>query len=506
MLTLYDYQAKAVEEIRQKLKNSRVLFQLATGGGKTVVFSYIAQKITKKNKRVLIISHRIELLTQAGGTLEEFGMQPQIITAKTKHPRDVHVSVAMVGTLKNRLKKPEWYKWFLKIDMIIIDECHRAEFNYLHTPHCFKLGVTATPKRSGKMPQLSGEYDVIVSGPDVHKLILKGRLMTDKYFGVPVDLTGVGKDNMGEFQNSQLFNAYNKSILYQGLIDNWRKLTPDTITICFCCNIQHCIQTAISLNEAGIKAKFVTSKPSKPRTPENENKATWTLYNRKIEEYNKYTEYYAIYSGDRETIVNEWKRGEFSVIINAGIFVEGFDHKPTQTVILNLATTSENKYLQMIGRGSRPSPTTDKKFFNILDFGENASRLGYYRQEREYSLHHSESKGDGVPPSKTCPKCEALVLASAQICKYCGFEFPKSEQEQIAELVEHEYIPKPYNEIDFKKMSIKELEEFARQKQYKKAWIWQQIFVNHGEEGLKDYAKKNGYHHSWAKRLIDRYK
>ena len=81
-----------------------------------------------------------------------------------------------------------------------------------------------------------------------------------------------------------------------------------------------------------------------------------------------------------------------------------------------------------------------EKYFYILDFGENADRLGHYRQEREFSLVHSESKGDGVPPSKICPYCNALVLASAQFCKYCGREFPKSESEKVVELVEKELL------------------------------------------------------------------
>jgi superfamily II DNA or RNA helicase len=505
MITLYDYQHEAVKNIRKLLKDNRVLFQLSTGGGKTIIFSYISQQVTKKNKRVLIISHRVELLAQAGGTLEEFGMQPQLITAKTRNPRDASVSVAMVGTLKNRLKKDDWKIWFNKIDLLIIDECHRSEFSYLDKPHCFKLGVTATPKRSGKMPQLYHEYDVIIFGPDVQELIHKKRLMPDKYFGVPIDLSGIGKDNKGEYNTSELFDRYNKKVLYQGLIDNWKKHTPRTQSICFCCNIQHCVETAKQLNAAGIGAKFVTSAPNKPKEPETDNKGSWTLYERKKREYENYQEYYSIYSGPRGEIINEWKNNEFYILINAGILIEGFDNKPTQTVILNLATTSENKYLQMIGRGSRPSPETNKMYFNILDFGENAVRLGYYRQQREYSLSHSESNGNGVPPSKECPKCHALVLASSQICKYCGFEFPKSKEEKIAELVEHKYSDKNAREIDASKMTIDELEEYTSQKGYKKAWLWRQIYFAHGEDTLKAYAKKNGYHWSWAKRIIDRY-
>ena len=43
MIELREYQKVSVDEIRQAMaKYRRVLFQLGTGGGKTVCFSYIA--------------------------------------------------------------------------------------------------------------------------------------------------------------------------------------------------------------------------------------------------------------------------------------------------------------------------------------------------------------------------------------------------------------------------------------------------------------------------------
>lgn len=497
MITLYDYQQKGTNEIRALFAQGikKVLYQLSTGGGKTVVFSYIAKESSQKNKRILIISHRIELLSQSGGTLQQFGLNPVLITADVKTPPTNHLYVAMVNTLKNRLKHDVWKAWFSSLDMIIIDECHRADFSWI-TFDKFKLGVTASPRRTGKMPQLSLEYERMVCGPDTQELINMGRLMPDRYFGVEIDLKGVPLDNKGEFDNSALFQRYNKTELYMGVIDNWRRICENTITIVFCCNIQHCIETARAFNEAGVKAKFLTSDVVKPK--EGEGLGAKAVYERKMQEYENYQQAVKIYSGDRTEVLAQWKRREFHVLINAGLFVEGFDHKPIETVIVNLATTSVNKWLQMLGRGSRPSPATGKKFFYILDFGLNADRLGHYRAQREWSLHHAVSKSEGIPSSKTCPCCQALVIASAKYCKYCGFEFPKTQEQKVAELVEYKYANAKPKEVDFKTMSFSVLEEYAKQRGYSKSFVYRTVYYSQGERALKEYGKSKGYAPNWA--------
>lgn len=507
MITLYPYQQNLYNEVKRKFSNGikRVICQLPTGGGKTVIFSKFTFDTLKRSKRVLIISDRIELLIQAGGTLTEFGINPIYITAGINRvPTSGNAFVAMTGTLKNRVtKKRDWEMWFKSMDLLIIDECHESIFNWIATydSNFWKIGFTATPKRTGKMPQLSTEYDTIVKGLDIQHLINKNYLVYDKHYEVAgVDLTGVSKDSKGEYQTSEMFEKFNNTKTYKGLVTNWNKYAHGLCTLVFCVNIQHCIETAKELNANGIKAKFITSKPSKPNAPEpGAMKGAFTRYERKKSEYENYIENFEKYSGNREQIIAEWKRGDFHVLINAGIFTKGFDHKPVKCIVMYRATTSENLWLQCLGRGSRTFE--GKTHFIILDFGDNGKRLGYYRQQREYSIHHDEAKSGGVPPSKECPKCKALVLASVQICEYCGFEFPKTEAEEVSELVEHTYIKQAYKEINFKEMSIKEIEEYARQKQYKKAWIWRQMYMKLTESELKDYARSKGYHHAWVQRV-----
>ena len=64
--SLYSYQKGAIDKIFKCFDDApddyHLLYQLPTGGGKTVIFSEIVRQYLKTHqKRVLIMTHRIEL-------------------------------------------------------------------------------------------------------------------------------------------------------------------------------------------------------------------------------------------------------------------------------------------------------------------------------------------------------------------------------------------------------------------------------------------------------------
>lgn len=73
--TFYDYQQKDIETIFDQMESSaapKLLYQLPTGAGKTVVFSEIARRfIAHFGKTVIILTHRKELCTQTSTTLKK---------------------------------------------------------------------------------------------------------------------------------------------------------------------------------------------------------------------------------------------------------------------------------------------------------------------------------------------------------------------------------------------------------------------------------------------------
>lgn len=511
MIHLYDYQYDAVSQIRAAMEKEyrNILVQSPTGSGKTVIFSHIVAAMKKKGKRALIITDRVELLFETGGTLQQFGLKPfHILAGQMVEPSmQYQVYVAMSQTLRRRIGT--WPMFWRSFDLVIMDECHKQEFNPYFENNCFDchiLGFSATPVRSGKMRQLSEDYEIMIEGLQVPELIKRGKLVKDNYYGVEsVALDHAKYNSEGDYSENWLYERFNKTELYAGVVENWQKICPDTVTLVFCVNIQHTIQTCKAFNDAGIKAKFLVSDVSKPQLSEHATEAQIVRYERHLKEYETYVEAYGKYSGSRESIIRQWKDHKFEVLCNAGILTTGFNRRDIETIVVNRATVSVALWLQMIGRGSRPYP--GKKFFNILDFGGNGARLGYYNQMRQWSLTHETKQGDGAVPVKECGKdnkadergnngCHAYVFVSADICPYCGYVFKKEKPEKFAELIKIDYLDDitPTNQLH---EEFRKLERMAEDRGYKQSWVIPQIITKHGSEGLKQYSDYKGYLSGW---------
>ena len=77
MIKLREYQSEAIKQIQCKFAKGvkHILLTAPTGSGKTVIFSDIAKKVSLKNNKVLILTNRTELLTQAGGSINRIGIK-----------------------------------------------------------------------------------------------------------------------------------------------------------------------------------------------------------------------------------------------------------------------------------------------------------------------------------------------------------------------------------------------------------------------------------------------
>ena len=131
---LYDYQEEDMGQIFERFENCvpnyNLIYQLPTGGGKTVIFSEIARRyIAQKKKKVLILTHRIELLRQTSGMLSEFGVTNKVINSQVKEldDQDQYMCfVAMVETLNNRIQDGKVD--LEEIGLMIVDEAHYNSF------------------------------------------------------------------------------------------------------------------------------------------------------------------------------------------------------------------------------------------------------------------------------------------------------------------------------------------------------------------------------------------
>lgn len=526
MIKPYKHQRDLIKRTRKVLIDGlrHVICQSPTGSGKTVMFCDIAASAADKGNKVLIITDRIELLMQAGGTVESFNLNPYYIKAgATKINKEKSVFIAMSQTLRNRIKIPEW-RDFIKnfIDVVIIDECHVQEFNYLFKGDLLidkiVLGFTATPYRRGKMRQLGLDYERIMYGAPIKQLIEKKKLVNCDIFdcGAP-ELEGIDYNHMkGDYAEGSMFKVYDSPVLYKGLIKNYKKYTPGQKMIVFCCNIEHAIKTTVRLNKKGIHAKFISSKKGIPKEPKTDDIAAWVIYEERLKSYKYYKKHFPKYSGARKEVFEAFKNNEFTALVNVEIATKGYDCPDIAVVALLRATMSLCLYLQMTGRGGRTSK--GKSHFTLLDFGENKQRFGSYDKDRDWDLWHNENKVGGIAPVKECgltqegeeiegdgiveEGCERLILAAYKICPFCGFKYPPKDEGKEIDLMLASIKDKKGVSLKMKRfddMSWDELMQYRKIKKHQSAWLWRQLWLRDEEDEIRAFAAE----YNWSRGVTE---
>ena len=147
---LHDYQQTSVSEIEAALANGEnVLFALPTGGGKTLVATDITERAVERGQRVLIISHRREIIRQTSRKLLiDHGLIQAGLNADLSYP----VQVASVQTLWARCMRTDKLP-LPAANLVIIDKSHHVRAQTWakileEYPNARRLGLTATPCRS----------------------------------------------------------------------------------------------------------------------------------------------------------------------------------------------------------------------------------------------------------------------------------------------------------------------------------------------------------------------
>jgi len=438
-MKLRPYQEQAVQGLRAAFNQGKksAILCIPTGGGKTVVFTTIAKSAIINGSRIMIVCDRKELISQAHDNLIRLGLNPTIIApGYPQHLNNCYL--ASVDTLRRR-ELPE-------VDVIIIDEAHKQTFDKLITRYKesgadpFIIGATATPLRTGGQNSLHEFYDAITEPTTIEELLETGFLVPCKTFAAKVDFTNV-KTTGNDYNNGALFKEFDKSRLYDGLLDQFEKFAKDKKTLIFNVNVEHSLKTVDKLRAAGYSCEHVDGK-----TP--------ALQRRKI--------------------LEDFSAGKFQILSNCSVLTTGYDEPSIEAIIVNRATKSLPLWLQMAGRGSRLYD--NKPFFTLIDMGANCYEHGLWDDSRKWELIKQRRSSSGVAPVKLCEKCEAMNHASAKVCKECGEPFKIKKKP----LLKSEFIEVKSNRGGKKVFNTagktkEELKKYAALMGYKPAWVYIQL-------------------------------
>jgi superfamily II DNA or RNA helicase len=203
---LYNYQKGAISKIFKKFETAsddyHLLYQLPTGGGKTVIFSeFVRQYLKNHDKKVLIMTHRLELCRQTSEMLTNFGVTNKVInsTANLDNQQSYSCFVAMVETLNNRLNEDKLD--ISNIGLVIIDEAHYNSFIKLFKffDNSFVLGVTATPLSSNKNLPMKDNYNELITGESIANLIENEFLAKAEIIQYNMGLTSLEVGSNGDY-------------------------------------------------------------------------------------------------------------------------------------------------------------------------------------------------------------------------------------------------------------------------------------------------------------------
>lgn len=147
------------------------------------------------------------------------------------------------------------------------------------------------------------------------------------------DISKVKSGANGDFQPGELSKAINIEATNEITVRAWRaKAGNRKSTIVFCVSLAHVSGLMETFRKHGFDARSITGDTPKQIRSER---------------------------------LDAFKRGEFPVLLNCGVFTEGTDIPNIDCVLLARPTKSRNLLVQMIGRGMRLSP--GKENCHVLD-------------------------------------------------------------------------------------------------------------------------------------------
>ena len=393
----HDYQRKIIDNLSQMLARPslpnagrRGLISLPTGSGKTRV---AVQGIVEAMKNghfeggVLWVANRDELCEQAVESWQQvwsaIGAERTVLRVSRmwggqKRPaatNERHVVVATIQTLLQRMvKRSQGYEFLRDFSLIVFDEAHGSiapsfnavlreiGFGRVQRPDDpFLLGLTATPYRGRNEPEtrwLVNRYDGnrldngVFRSNDASKVV--GELQRREILAyVDHDVIAGGDysvsaaqvaavrgmpwlDQQTELQialdavrTDRIIEAYERFISHSN---------PDWPTLIFAISVDHAKGLAAILNRRGVSAR-----------------AVWS-------DTERYT---------RRQLVEQFRAGDLNVLVNYGVFREGFDAPKTRAIIVARPVFSPNAYFQMIGRGLRGIQNGGNERCLILDVNDN---------------------------------------------------------------------------------------------------------------------------------------
>lgn len=420
------YQTEAVTSIWRYFEAGHVgnpIVAMPTGTGKSVVIARFLKSVYDvfPAQRTLLLTHVKELIQQNFDKLQQtWNFAPAGIYSAGLNMKDHTKSITFAG-IASVAKK---WALFGKIDLVLIDECHLLSPNdatmyqsFLAgllsiNPSLKVIGFTATPWRLGhghltdptvkadgtEVPSIFTDVCYDITGVEAfNRLIADGYLLplVPKRTKTELKVDGVHLRG-GEFIESELQTAVDKFELTESAMREAIEYGANRKKwLVFASGTDHADHVCDMLNMLGISAGSVHSKRE-----------------------------------GRDQTIADFRAGRLRAVVNNNVLTTGFDDPDIDMIICLRPTASAVLWVQMLGRGTRPSfapgfdlnelggrlsaiAASGKHNCLVMDFAANTKRLGPINDP---VVPRRKGKGNGQAPIKCCDKCNNWVHISARVC------------------------------------------------------------------------------------------
>jgi DNA repair protein RadD len=411
---LRDYQEQGVYSLFDYFahKGGHPIVAMPTGTGKSVVIAeFIRRAYTEyPGTRIMMLTHVKELIEQnLKHLLKVWPTAPAGVYSAGLKKRQSHAPITLAG-IASVYKKADL---FGRVDLVLIDECHlvnnQDSTRYqqfldalrLVNPKLKVIGLSATPYRlkHGMLTDPGGLFtDVcfdLTSREGFNWMVAQGWISPLVPKKTKTDLTEIVRNvrmQGGEYVLDELQQALDVDAITHAAIKEAISFASDrNHWLVFATGIQHAEHVAGALVDLGITATAIHSQLS---------------------------------NAERDDRIAGFKSGRFQVAVNNNVLTTGFDFPEIDCIVMLRPTASPGLWVQMLGRGTRPSP--GKKNCLVLDFAGNTARLGPINDP---VIPKQRKKGPpGIAPVRLCDACGCYSHASARFCENpdCGIEFPRS--------------------------------------------------------------------------------
>lgn len=417
--TLRPYQVKDSNSIFNYFKDyNSILYQLPTGGGKTVVIEDIVSKCINEEasylgKKIIILVHKRDIVFQIRDVLRSQGKDVGVLIGNYEENIEADILVGSVLTIARDARIDGIFD--KNFDFMIIDEAHHARSNsYSKVIEKFKshsknykiLGVTATPYRKDKK-SLDRVFDLLIIGPSIKELQEQGYLCKAKtYVSNLTELDSEVGTSGGDYNITELSKFMRNPVIINHALESYKLKGENKPMLVFCVNKAHALEVMEAYKEAGYD---------------------------KINHIDADTDYDL-----RAQILEDFKNGELQIITSIQTLTEGIDVPNTGVLQYLRPTLSLVLYLQMGGRGLRPKD--DGSDLIILDIANCSKEHGLLDTTREWTLKNEN------PNRKT--KLNKVVGKRGDGSITDDFEEIEKEGLELIELSPEEYFTQKSNGIE----------------------------------------------------------